>query len=427
MEKVLSADVVPQDALQIDDLRALFEMSRVILQPVDIAGAFKQIVRLARPVFIFDNAVLYQIKVDGSLEPTDARAVGRGRAVEADMAWGESIASEVIKSGQFILQSEQVGDLEGDRMRDRLRDQRFLGLPIWVGNELAGALVFVRFGGPDYDQKQIHLANLIAEQLTRLLERQHLIDRVADLEAERRLARLQQDFVATITHDLRSPLGFIKGYATSLLRKDVDWDVETRREFLTIIDDEADRLTALIDNLLDSSRLQSGTLRMDFQPVRLDTILRDLVARMRATEFPNQVTLNLEPQPQDKQVLADPVRLVQVFDNVFSNAAKYAPGSPLDVSLHWDPQQVEIVFQDYGTGIPSEHLENIFERFYRLPSHSTTVQGTGLGLFICKQIIQAHQGEIYATSEVGFGTQIHIHLEVSEASQDELQLKDEKS
>ncbi|MBN1669066.1 MAG: GAF domain-containing protein [Anaerolineales bacterium] len=427
MEKVIHADEITQDSLQIDDLRALFEISRVILQPIDIAKAFKQIVRLARPVFIFDNAVLYQIKADGGLEPTDARAVGRGRSVEADMAWGEAIASEVIKSGQVILRSEQVGDRQGDRMRDRLADQRFLGLPLLVDHDLAGALIFVRFGGPDYDRKQIHLANLIAEQLTRLLERQLLIDRVADLEAERRLARLQQDFVATVTHDLRSPLGFIKGYATSLLRRDVEWDVETRREFLSIIDDEADRLTALIDNLLDSSRLQSGALRMDFQPVRLDTILRDLVARLQAVEFPNLVTLELEPQPYGKEVLADPVRLVQVFDNVLSNVAKYAPGSALVISLRWRPQRVEIVFHDFGPGIPGEHLENIFERFYRLPSHSSTVQGTGLGLFICKQIILAHQGEIYATSEVGCGTQIHIHLEVSEITPDELQPKDQES
>lgn len=408
------ADMVTKDDLQPDELKAIYEISRVILQSMDTATSFKKIVQLARPVFIFDNAVLYQMKEGRILEPTFVRSVGRGRSVEADMAWGEGIASEVMRSGRYILRAEEVGDQLDDRMLDRLREQGFLGLPLWIGNELIGALVFIRFGGPEYTEKQRFLAELIAEQISMLLERQHLINRIADLEAERRLARLQEDFVATVTHDLRSPLGFIKGYATSLLRTDVDWDAETRREFLTIIDDEADRLTELIGDLLDSSRLQSGTLQMDFQPVRLDIILRDIVSRLRANNYANEVILSLETQPSSFQVIADPRRLVQVFDNLLSNAAKYAPESPIEITLTWHGQEAEIVFKDYGPGIPDAHLRNIFERFYRLPEHSSAVQGTGLGLFICKQIIQAHQGEIYANSELGFGTEFHVHLRTSD-------------
>ena len=107
---------------------------------------------------------------------------------------------------------------------------------------MLGVLVFGRFGGPPYTQDQVQLAEFIAAQTAQLVENHHLVERVAKLEAERWLRRMQDDFITTISHELRTPIGFIKGYATTLLRDDTKWDDESRREFLTIIDEEADRL-----------------------------------------------------------------------------------------------------------------------------------------------------------------------------------------
>ena len=411
------ADAVKTDALQPEELRAVYQISRVILQAMDTASAFNQVVKLARPVFIFDNAVLYQRKADDALEPIYARSIGRGRSVEADMAWGEAIALEVVQTGAQILRCEEVGTKLDDRLLDRLRKRDFLGLPLWIGDELSGALVFIRFGGPEYLPTQIELACLIAEQVSQLLERQHMVEKIAHLEAERQLVRLQEEFVATVSHDLRSPLGFIKGYATSLLREDVEWDPVTRREFLTVIDDEADRLTDLIDNLLDSSRLRAGSLRMDFQPVRLEAILRDIAQRAKASGIVNEIVLALQSQPENIIISADPSRLVQVFDNLISNATKYAPDSKIEIRLQYEQQGAHIIFGDRGPGIPAEHLEDIFKRFYRLPEHHTTARGSGLGLFICREIIHAHQGKIYATSSPGQGTQMHVELNLSDEGQ----------
>ncbi|GAG88239.1 unnamed protein product, partial [marine sediment metagenome] len=156
----------------------------------------------------------------------------------------------------------------------------------------------------------------IAGHIAQLYEHGFLITRLSLLEAERQLERLQDDFVATVSHELRTPLGFIKGYATTLLREDTNWDEDDRREFLTIIDEETDRLKELIDNLLDSSRLQSGTLRMEFQPLRLDTMLKDLP--LRAKSFDERLTLDVNLESSDLQVQADPTRLAQVFDNILS-------------------------------------------------------------------------------------------------------------
>lgn len=291
---------------------------------------------------------------------------------------------------------------------DRLDLRYFLGLPLYHDEEIVGALVFIRFGGPKYTDEQIKLASLITEHVAQLLTRQRLVERVADLEAERRFNRLQEQFVSTVSHDLRSPLGFIKGYATSLLRDDVDWDRETRREFLTIIDEETDRLTEITDNLLDSSRLQAGSLPMNFQEIHLARVLRDFVQRMQAGDF--DIELRMEIENFDRTIWGDPARFVQVMSNLITNAGKYAPGSIVTVSLEWEQEWAHVSVHDTGPGIQEQHLDDIFKRLYRLPQHRDVAQGTGLGLFICREIVQAHDGKIYAESTPGEGATFHIYL-----------------
>jgi signal transduction histidine kinase len=289
-----------------------------------------------------------------------------------------------------------------------------------VGDHNIGSLVFVRYGGPTFTPGHTHLAEYIAGHIARLFEHGQLVTRLSRLEAERQLERLQDDFVATVSHELRTPLGFIKGYATTLLREDTTWDDETRKEFLTIIDEESDRLKELIDNLLDSSRLQSGTLRMEFQPLRLDTMIKDLTLRARTLDDTMDIVLDLDDT--EPKVQADPTRLAQVFENLISNAKKYAPGTTVTITLTTQDNMAHISFSDNGPGIPALHLPNIFTRFYRVPDQSRSVRGTGLGLFICRRIIKAHGGEITAASTPGEGTTFHIDLPLGDkATQDPVQ------
>jgi signal transduction histidine kinase len=291
-----------------------------------------------------------------------------------------------------------------------MKDRYFLGLPLIAGDQNIGALVFVRYGGPQFTPEHTHLAEYIAGHIAQLYEHGNLVTQLSHLEAERQLERLQDDFVATVSHELRTPLGFIKGYATSLLREDTEWDDDTRREFLTIIDEETDRLKELIDNILDSSRLQSGTLRMEFQPLRIDTMLQDL--SMRARSFDENFKIEVELKDFPLKVNADQTRLVQVFDNLLTNAVKYAPNSTVNVTLSEQDDHAHIEFSDHGPGIPDEDLPNIFTRFYRVPNQNKAIRGTGLGLFICRRIINAHDGEITAESKLDEGTTFHIYLPI---------------
>ncbi|MGC8856251.1 MAG: GAF domain-containing sensor histidine kinase [Anaerolineae bacterium] len=389
-------------------IQTLYSMFQAISEQTDWRAALDSMLGTLREDFIYDNVAMYLLDEQGGEEVAYARAVGRGKEAEADAAWGEGVASRVFSSGEVILNQPPQDASE----LNRLSQPYLLGLPLFIGGKLQGALVFVRFGGPSYDQMHLQLASLIAGWTAALMAHRALREARAELESVQRQMRLQDDFVSTISHELRTPLGFIKGYSTSLLRSDTTWDEATQREFLTIIDEETDRLTSLIENMLESARLQSRTIQFKFQPLRMDALIRDVVVRVRTRRPELQVDLDFDAVPP---ILGDGVRLSQVFENLFSNAMKYAPGSPISISMRAAENLLTIAFRDHGPGIPKEYLPFIFERFYRVPGERT-VTGTGLGLYICKQIILAHRGKIWAESVLDEGTTFFIQLPTAAVS-----------
>jgi len=412
------SDTAPVAPLQHGtELNAVYAIARIVAETYDTEAGLDAIFRLARTIFIFDVAALYiQNEDTRELEPAYARALGRGRSQEADLAWGEPAAAEAFRSGETILRKEDRGP--GVPGRERRRD--YLGLPLMVGGRCVGGLVFGRFGGPPFPPEHIRLAEFVAWHVGQLLETRRLSTRIATLEAQRELARMQDEFIATISHELRTPLGFIKGYVTTLLREDATWDGSTRAEFLHIIDEEAERLRELIDNLLDSSRLETGALRMTLEPARITGTIRDAAARVLsvAPEMP----LTLEVPDTLPTLLIDAARIAQVLDNLLGNAHKYAPGSPVTVRAIDQGDSVRVEVRDSGPGIPAEHQPQLFQRFYRVQTGNRTVRGTGLGLYICRKIVEAHGGEIGIESQAGQGTSFYFVLPVgppipTEASQ----------
>ena len=399
------------------ELNAVYAIARIVAETFDTEAGLDAVFRLARTIFIFDTVALYiQDEESGILEPTYASALGRGRSREAELTWGEPAATEAFRLGETILRQEDAGSTVTDR--DRRRD--YLGLPLLVGGRTVGSLVFGRFGGPSYPSEHIRLGEFVAWHVGQLLENRRLSRRVATLEAQRELARMQDEFISTISHELRTPLGFIKGYVTTLMREDAKWDPEKRAEFLQIIDDESDRLTELIDNLLDSSRLETGILSMTIEPTKIAPVVRDSINRIQGVHQEMKITSELNP---DLPIVAiDSTRIAQVLNNMLSNAYKYAPSS--DVVIRCQPQENMILVEvkDNGPGIPPEHLAHLFERFYRVPSNSTA-RGTGLGLYICRKIIEAHGGEIGVMSELGVGTRFYFTIPAADPSSWEMELE----
>ncbi|MBV6392220.1 MAG: Adaptive-response sensory-kinase SasA [Anaerolineales bacterium] len=388
------------------DKATLSELDRIfqdVQSKPDMKSALDSLFLSMRGFFVFDNVAIYiSDRKTRGLDILYARAMGRGKTAEADAAWGESAANDVITNERMIIHGPKPGSKPNARMSQTF----LLGIPLYIGSSLRGALLFVRFGGPEYSELHIHTASLQAIWAAALIERRELQEARAELDSVQRQMRLQDDFVSTISHELRTPLGFIKGYSTSLLRQDTIWDEATQREFLTIIDEEADRLTKLIEDMLESARLQSKTIQFKFSPLRLDALVRDVAARVK-THHPNlEIELSIEPVPP---VLGDGARLSQVFENLFSNAIKYAPGSRIRVGAKRVGGKVRFSFADDGEGIPEEFIPFLFERFYRVPGERT-VTGTGLGLYICKQIVMAHHGNIWVESVLDRGTTFFIEF-----------------
>jgi signal transduction histidine kinase len=356
-----------------------------------------------RAEFVFDNAAIYVVdQATSNLEIAHARAVGRGKAAEADAAWGESLANQVLAQESVIVQDPL------EDANDRISQAYLLGVPLYNDSKVFGVMVFVRFGGPVYEDEHVSLAVVVGSLVAALLFRK-LHEKTRDqLSVLQQKVQLQDDFVATISHELRTPLGFIKGYSTTLLRADTTWDEETKQEFLTIIDEEADRLAELIDNILESAKLQSRSVQLNVQPLRLDALIRDVVLRVRTRHKNLEVELHFEPVPP---IQGDNVRITQVFDNLFSNAVKYANGSKITVMVKENKGSLLVSFSDRGPGIPKAYLPYIFERFYRVPGERTS-KGSGLGLYICNQIIMAHHGKIWVESELKKGTTFYIELPI---------------
>jgi len=385
-------------------------LTHIATQPGNLRSALEQFLVELRKKFVFDNVAVYLVdETHKSLEVKYARAIGRAKTAEADAAWGETFASQVVKKGSLLV----LDPGPEARIDDRLQQAYLLGLPVRMDQEVKGALVFVRFGGPPYEEEHIQIASFASDILSVLFERDTWRETHSELHDLKRQMQLQEDFVSTISHELRTPLGFIKGYSTSLLREDTIWDQETQREFLMIIDEEADRLSLLIENVLESARLQSRTLQLRFQPLRLDAVIRDVIARLRVRHRELEVNTQLDSTPS---IQGDGVRLAQVIENLFTNAIKYAPGAPIDVTLRQMGEDVRFAFHDHGPGIDNESLPFIFDRFYRARNEKT-ITGTGLGLYICKQIIEAHRGKIWAESNPGQGTTFLIELPINSSNE----------
>ncbi len=215
-----------------------------------------------------------------------------------------------------------------------------------------------------------------------------------DITRDREIDRMKSSLISTVSHELRTPLASIKGYVTTLLAEDVVWDSLAQREFLGIISDETDRLSKLVNDLLDMSRIESGNLDVN----RAECSLGDLVQRAALRAHPSPVDrLVVDLPPHLPQLYVDPQRIEAVLRNLIENAAKYGgDGTPIAISAEVDGQNMVVRVRDEGPGIPPEYSERIFESFYRLENGLNRLSpGAGLGLAICQGFVSAHGGEIW--------------------------------
>jgi two-component system phosphate regulon sensor histidine kinase PhoR len=226
------------------------------------------------------------------------------------------------------------------------------------------------------------------------------------------LERLRQEFTSNVSHELKTPLSVIKACTESLIDGAAD-DLVMRREFLQQIDEQADRLHALILDLISLGRIETGKEVLTFDALDLQRVVVDCLDRHRPRSASHGLTLTLEATPAaDFTVLADQEAVEQILDNLVDNAIKYTPsGGHINVRLARIGEQIRLDVMDTGIGIPERDLPRIFERFYRVDkARSRQLGGTGLGLSIVKHLVQLHQGAVDAVSSVGFGSTFTVTL-----------------
>jgi PAS domain S-box-containing protein len=237
-----------------------------------------------------------------------------------------------------------------------------------------------------------------------------VIANVVDITRFREAEEMKSTFVSVISHELKTPVALIKGYANTLAREDARWDSDTLREGLQVISEESDRLNGLINNLLDASRIQAGAFKLERGDVILPKLAARVVENFRVQTTSHRFSLDF---PADYPcVPGDEERLRQVLDNLVGNAVKYSPGGgEIRVGGWHDGARATVYVADQGIGIPAEEQGRLFQRFYRVDSSlRRSTQGAGLGLYLCKSIVEAHGGRIWLRSEPGKGTTVFFAL-----------------
>jgi two-component system sensor histidine kinase KdpD len=283
-------------------------------------------------------------------------------------------------------------------------------VPIQSGTRRIGQISLVREGsrGP-FSEHESRLLALLATQLGALVERVELQEAKTRAEVLRRTDELKTSLLNAVSHDLRSPLASIIASAGSLRQTDVQWTDAERAEFVEAIEQQAERLSRIVGNLLDLSRIEAGALRPDKQLHDVGSLIDDVLDRLRPATERHRMSVRVSDDLPP--VMLDEVQIDQVLSNLVENAAKYAPaGSEIEVSVHRDDADLIVEVGDHGPGIPPEEIGRLFTPFHRIGGIGTRPPGFGVGLAVAKGLVVAHGGRIWATNRTDGGARFIFTL-----------------
>jgi two-component system, OmpR family, sensor histidine kinase KdpD len=339
-------------------------------------------------------------------------ATATAREREATLLYELSIALTGLQDDQAILQmlAKQIhGVSQGEYIEINVSGPQLITfhlpdtnppirapeliVPIQAARGLLGEIQLWR-AAPVISSSEKRLLQTFASQGALALERAWLAQTESHARVLEESDKLKSAILSSVSHELRTPLSTIKAAASSLREKEVSWDSPARAELIAAIDDEADHLNMLVGNLLDMSRIESGALKPKREWNILLEIVENVLARMR--HFAEEHKFEIDVPENLPLVPVDYVQMEQVFTNLVSNSLKYAPEKTrICIQAFVKDELMHVQVSNQGPQVPKEHLERIFDKFYRITA-ADRVTGTGLGLSICKGIIEAHGGRIWA-------------------------------
>lgn len=285
-----------------------------------------------------------------------------------------------------------------------------IAVPLQAGSRVIGVLYVGSASANQFQEEDVSVLLGFASHAAIAIENARLFSEAGKVEALRELDTLRSQLVSTVSHELRTPLAGIKAYATALLRTDVKRSERMQREYLSAIDQDCDRLTTLVEESLDMSRIRAGMSGLNREPLSPVGVIERAIAAIRPVA--KRRVIACEADPDLPPAWGDPGRAHQVLGNLLSNALNFSSSpSPVTVSARSVGENILFAVADRGVGLHPDEYERIFEPFYRGDSAKAGRQrGTGLGLAICKGIVEAHGGRIWVESEAGKGSTFYFTL-----------------
>jgi signal transduction histidine kinase len=396
---------------RIDVLEATSRAARALSSSLELDAAFQAFVTELRTLLPFDRAGILLLEGGGArVMATAGAGASEFQGPGTSLTIGGSVLEEVIQHNATVYREDMAEPrfAEEEGLLALGLRSRVLA-PLQLGGRSIGALALSRAQPSAFSREEIDLVTLLARLVATAVQnlRTYEAERKT-VEELRRLSSLRADFVSLVSHELRSPMAAVIGSAQTLQSRWRELRPEQREAFLAVIADETARLSQLVADVLDTSRIEAGTFGYEFADVDLGAIVRDSVAAAQIGQDEVRVTTDLGPLPA---VRGDQERLRQLVDNLLSNAIKYSEsGGEVRVEAHADDGHVVVRIRDRGPGIGAEHQEQIFEKFGRVTGSAKP--GTGLGLFLSRSFAEAHGGSLAVESAPGAGATFTLRLPV---------------
>jgi two-component system sensor histidine kinase KdpD len=385
----------------------LAELSQALIADVTVAGMLGAIVERAAEVLEMPSCAVLMLDPEGEL--VVQAAVGEFPPVEdRDHAAVAQWAIEQRRPAGIGQRPQKVVPPRGSRQQIPERRDASLYVPIGVATRVTGLLYISQAGNHRFTDEDQQILLTFANQIALALDRVRLGEALTQAAVIARSDELKSALLSAVSHDLRTPLASIKASVTSLLQPDITWSPDDERDLLVAINEETDRLARLVSNLLDLTRIEAGELRPQREWNDPEELLHETAQRAAAALPRHEIRLGLATALPP--VLFDYIEIAQVLFNLIENAGKYAPpASVIDVSASTSDGVVTFEVADRGPGIPAGEEERIFEKFYRI-ARPGGPGGTGIGLSICRGIVEAHGGRIWAEPREGGGALLRFTL-----------------
>lgn len=413
-------------------LSIIFEIARLLATKSDLETMLSQFLSSLMETFEAADAGVLRLYDPGNdmLMLKAAQGYNVDILKQIPLSPGETTSGHAFQTGQVELFSTPASiaavranmtpanrKMFNEAILGLKQSQSVISMPLITGQKVGVLTLENRRQPGSFVPTDIPFWKAVADLIASAIENARLIQELQETQALSEANRLKAELISTLAHEMRTPLTSVKGYSTALLMEESSFDLETQKEFLQIIDEECDVLQDLIRDLLESSIIEAGLLRIEPQPIRLPRLAQGVVDDIARRTEKHRLVLDFS---LDFPIIdADPQRIVQVLRNLLDNAIKYSPDGGLVIvrgEAHED--RVVISVADQGVGLAPEDLNRLFEKFFRVESGlGRHVVGAGLGLPIAHTIIESHGGRIWAESKVGEGTILYFTLPIEDLGQ----------